>query len=123
MAALVLESKAKGYVCFEDSKAAKLFSSVREEMYNKVYRKINEKMQGLFIEILFDFLVKNRAFAKVDPVIFISLLTDREVDELVFKHRGAKQLLPEFFKGMGVMEIVKHLEGKKINYWLTDFVL
>jgi dGTPase len=120
MAALVLECQNKGFVCFQDSKIAKLFMAIRREMFDRVYKNINETMQSLFIEILFDFLKKNPKFTLIDPVVFIALLTDREVDELVLKHRGAKRLLPEFFKGMGVMEIFKDLKGKKIKYWDAD---
>jgi len=110
--ALCLESAQAGRIIFEKSEEAERLNLVRKWMY-KVYNLANGRTEVVpTIERVYEMI--SAALPEVDPVLFVALLSDSEMVFLDTK----KRLAPEDLKDLSSMEILAHLEGRKID--LTD---
>jgi len=120
VAALIKESRSKGAVSFSEGKEYELFKELREVLYSDVYKRIKVDMHKTAIKELYDFLASNHEFKhrynSFSPVIFISLLTDREVTyfgQLLFSSKNIKLKDIEHF---GAFELLPELKDKKVDY-------
>lgn len=112
---LVKESKEKGYVDFRDSIAAKKFEELREFMFFNVYGMIDWEMHERTLTRICDFF-KKECDIGVDPVIAVSLLTDREANQFNEWIMSQKRPTLEDIRSWGLYEIIPHIKGKKIDY-------
>ncbi|MEK6961271.1 MAG: HD domain-containing protein [Nanoarchaeota archaeon] len=115
VAELVKESKEKGYVDFTESKAAQKFGELRTFMFDHVYSKIDWSLHETILWKLCEFFAKDVDLG-IDPVLAVSLLTDREANHFATLLLNQKKPGIEEIKSWGVYEILPHIKGKKIDY-------
>ncbi|MBR9691163.1 HD domain-containing protein [Candidatus Woesearchaeota archaeon] len=116
--ALIRESREKGYVSFSEGKEFEIFNELKAFMYDKVYYKVNWDVHKAVLKQAYN--IFSEEFQDIDPIIILSLLTDREVNKLGILLLGTKIELREQIKNFGVFEITPYLKGKKIDYSNSD---
>jgi len=118
--ALVVESKAKGFVSFKESNEYKIFSELRKVLYDEVYKQVNAHMHETAMIDLYKFIATSPEFAEkynsFDPVIFISLLTDKEVTYFGQMLFSSKKVSLKDIEHFGAFELMPELKDKKIDY-------
>ena len=105
VAELVKESKEKGYVDFTESKAAQKFGELRTFMFDHVYSKIDWSLHETILWKLCEFFAKDVDLG-IDPVLAVSLLTDREANHFATLLLNQKKPGIEEIKSWGVYEIL-----------------
>ena len=83
-------------------------------MYKNVYYKVNWDVHKTVLNQAYN--IFSEEFPDIDPILILSLLTDREVNKLGILMLGTKIELQEQIKNFGVFEITPYLKGKKIDY-------
>jgi len=112
---LCFESAEKGYVAFEESDAAKIFSEIKENMY-KIYRLVNIFNGTEILEKAYVFLSKIGIIGDIDPAIVLALMTDSGV---LYLYKKDYVNANDFYR-CSVAEIIEHLQGKNINFLEPD---
>ena len=108
---LCRESAEKGYVSFETSEAAEIFSELKDNMY-KVYGLVNLQNSAEVLGKVYSFLSETKLIGDVDPALVLALMTDVEVIYLY----GKDCINGRDFYDCSVAEIVEHLNGKNIDF-------
>lgn len=118
--ALVNESKAANRVSFSKGIEYEIFKDLRNMLYTKVYPSIQTNMHEAALISLYNFIKKDFDFSRkyngFDPVLFISLLTDREVTYFGQRQFESKKNSLSDIEHFGVFEILPELKDKKIDY-------
>ncbi len=114
--ALLEESKAKGYVIFEEGPLSKEFDQLKSYMYTEIYPECNNDHQTDSIKRICEFFGKRKEFAGVDPIVTFSLLTDNETYYMGKLLLRSKRIPKSKIDHLGVFEYLPFLEGKKIDY-------
>jgi len=109
--ALCQESAEKGYVSFETSEAARIFSELKDSMYG-VYGLVNLQNSTEILGKVYSFLSETRLIGDVDPALVLALMTDAEVVYLY----GKDCISGRDFYDCSVVEIIEHLNGKDIDF-------
>lgn len=118
--ALVEESRKKGFVQFSEGEEFEDFDKLKKFMYAEVYPRIDVSVQNRILERVLDYFKMMPEFSKVDPVLAVSLLTDREVNyfgNLLLESRVPSVAQIQHF---GIFEIIDHLKGRDIDYTDPD---
>ena len=130
--AMVEESLAKGYVCFEEHELAPAFQTLKSYMYDNIYTENKkDRRSGKFydtmrhtIDIAYNFFEEyfedHQEYAGIPPALATSLLTDDEAKR--FLEITITGLYPKFehVKDMSSFEILPYLAGKTIDLRDTD---
>ena len=96
------------------------FDKLKKFMYDDVYPKIDVSVQKIVLKRVLNYFSTMHEFLKVDPVMVVSLLTDREVNyfgNLLLESRMPSVAQIEHF---GIFEIMEHLEDRDIDYTDPD---
>jgi dGTPase len=113
--ALINESRERGYVELSEGCVFEDFTRMREFLHEEFYRKIDLSVQEGRLRRICDYLPGSPLLEGVDPVLAISLLTDREVDMLGDVLRAGK-LTESEMKSTGLYEFLPFLQGMHIYY-------
>lgn len=117
--AIYRESAEKGEVSFIESPVALAFEEIKKWMFSEVYSQINDLFPNdLVLETIFNYL--KEIFSNHDPVLSFALLSENEMSILI-KDLGAvknynRQEFIEHYQDFGILEILKYVEGKKLNF-------
>lgn len=106
------ESAEKECVSFEASEAAKIFSELKDNMYNKVYRLVNLQNSAEILGKVHRLLSETKLTEGVDPALVLALMTDTEV---LFLY-GKDCINGRDFNDCSMSEITEHLSGKNIDF-------
>ncbi|MBW2964396.1 HD domain-containing protein [Candidatus Woesearchaeota archaeon] len=126
--ALVEESREKDQVIFSEGPVFEQFDELKRFMYTEVYPKINKCMeppgclavQENFIRHLHHYFQNDVLYEGIDPVLLVSLLTDREVYQFGELLSRTRRPTLEQIKHFGIFEIIPHIRGKEIDYANPD---
>lgn len=114
--ALIKESKDKGVVSFSKGKVYKDFMALRDFLKNNFYKNVELSLQEHYLITIFNFIKNSKEFKGVDPVLAVSMLTDREVDSFVdLIAHSVKPKLSDL-KHFGLLEALPYLKKKKVKY-------
>jgi dGTPase len=122
ISAVITESQKEGFISFSRGAGFELFDQLKSVLYKEVYEEIDISVHKTVLKNLYSFISGNKDFQAeynhIDPVVFIALLTDRDLTEfgkqrLSTKKLGLKDIEREF---RGVFEILPHIKDKKIDY-------
>lgn len=118
--ALVAESKEKGYVSLTKGEVYEDFISLREFLIENFYKNVDLSLQEQYLKSIYKFIKNSPDFESVDPVVAVSLLTDREVDR--FANLLSHSVRPTLndLKHFGLIEILPFIKGKEIDYTNSD---
>lgn len=109
------ESAEKGYVSFEESEAAKIFSELKRNMY-EIYELAN-LLNGIeILKRVYGFLSGAKIIKGVDPAIVLALMTDADVLWL----NGKQQIGLKDFQECSVAELIGPLRDKDIDFLDPD---
>ena len=112
---LCRESAEKGYVSFEGSEAAKIFSELKKNMY-EIYELAN-LLNGIeILKRVYGFLSGAKIIKDVDPAIVLALMTDTDVLWL----DGKQQVGLKDFQECSVAELIGSLRDKDIDFLDPD---
>ncbi len=118
--ALVLQSKATGAVGFSQGPEYDTFNELRQVLYKEVYPSIQAHMHEAALSDMYHFIKTNPEFIDkyngFDPVLFISLLTDKEVTYFGQLQFVSKKTSLKDIEHFGAFEILPELKKKKIDY-------
>ena len=114
---LVKESCEENKISFKYSDTAKKFSELKNWMYQNVYKKISNKdFCRSAIVFLYNALRPICNQIQIDPIIFIALMTDRDVISFASQMFHKPLLQMGDFANVGAMEIAEHIRGKTIDF-------
>ncbi|MFW6014390.1 MAG: HD domain-containing protein [Nanoarchaeota archaeon] len=118
--ALIEESKEKGYVSLTKGDIYEHFMNLRRYLIDNFYKNVDLSLQEQYLKTIYRFIRDSSEFEGVDPVIAVSLLTDREVDR--FANLLAHSVKPTLsdLKHFGLIEILPFIKNRKINYENPD---
>lgn len=118
--ALVLQSKTTGEVSFSQGPEFETFNTLRQVLYKEVYPSIQAHMHETALTDLYQFIKTDPEFIKkyngFDPVVFISLLTDKEVTYFGVRQFESKKNSLSDIEHFGAFELLPELKDKKIDY-------
>ena len=118
--ALIKESKAKGEISFSQGPEFQIFNELRDVLYNEVYPSVDGGLHEMTIKKLFNFISKNPEFKQkynnFNPILFITLLTDREVTNFGHRMFSSKKISLNDIEHFGAFELLPELKDKKIDY-------
>ncbi len=110
------ESAEKGFVSFKDSEAARIFSEIKDLMYDKVYKLLNPGNLKENLEKVYEFLLKTKAAKEIDPAVVLALMTDSDVLSLANK----QNIDANDFQACSAAEVVNSLKYKNIDFTNPD---
>ena len=114
--ALVEESKTKEYVSFSQGRVYEIFDGLRKFLNENVYSRADFSSHQVVLRKAYSFFSENPEFKGIDPVIILSLLTDKELQELeTFMSATIKPNI-DMIKHFGVFEILPNIKDKNIDY-------
>lgn len=119
--ALVEESARKGFVSFSEGEVFDAFKSLKDFMYERVYYEMDKEVMSTYEPLLMklcDFMDSLKY--DVHPVLATSLLTDKEVRQFGGVVNESRKPQKEMFSNWGVFEILRYIDGKKIDYTDPD---
>ncbi len=118
--ALISESKEKGYVSLTKGETYEHFMNLRQFLIENFYKNVDHSLQEQYLKTIYEFIKKSPEFNGVDPVVAVSLLTDREVDR--FANLLAHSVKPTLsdLKHFGLIEILPYIKNRKIDYETPD---
>lgn len=117
---LIKESSESGRVSFSKSETAQMFEKIRRWMYENIYVPMDWTIHRSVMEKTYDFLSKEKLFEDCDPVMLLSLLTDKEMNKMAEIMLKSKTPKIEYVVDFGIMEIVPYIRGKKFNFVQPD---
>ena len=118
--ALISESKEKGYVSLTKGETYEHFMNLRQFLIENFYKNVDHSLQEQYLKTIYEFIKNSPEFKGVDPVVAVSLLTDREVDR--FANLLAHSVKPTLsdLKHFGLIEILPYIKNRKIDYETPD---
>lgn len=114
--ALLEESVEKKFIDFCESKTAKNFLKLRVWMYENIYKKLNRKIYQDALYSLFEILSNLKNEIVLDPLIFMALMTDKEVIEVTKLSLSKPKIIMEDLKNISIVEILPNISFKKIDF-------
>ncbi len=116
ISALVKESKKKGYVSLSEGEIYENFMNLRNYLINNFYKIVDDSLQKQYLVTIYKFISNSPQFEGVNPVVAVSLLTDKEVTK--FANLLAHSFKPTIndIKHFGIIEILPYLKNREIDY-------
>jgi dGTPase len=121
IAAIVEESARKGRVVFSEGEVYERFEEARKFMWKNVYEMIDWDMHADQLRDVYRIAEKLYSDApKVDPAVLVSLMTDKDVMEIMTSRARLRELNGHTFDNTSVGEILPSLYNKEYKYWELD---
>lgn len=114
--ALISESQEKGFVHFSEGSVFQNFDELRKFLCKEFYYKVDVSLQEKILRSLCEYFSNDKEFPNIDPVIAVSLLTDKESDYLGRFLLEHKKPSPSQIKYLGIVEILPYLKKMSIDY-------
>ncbi|NQU79665.1 HD domain-containing protein [Candidatus Woesearchaeota archaeon] len=121
MAAIIDESARKGRVVFSEGEVYERFEDARQFMWKNVYEMIDWNLHKKQLQDTYQIVKKIYSEEpKVDPVVFMSLMTDRDVTELMQRRENLECITENTLRQTSAGEILPSMYNKTYNYWDLD---
>ncbi|MGM5483216.1 MAG: HD domain-containing protein [Nanobdellota archaeon] len=120
--ALINESKNNSFVSFSKGDVFSNFMSLRRFLKTNFYKNVDLSIQEKYLRSVYNFFATSKEFYNVDPVLAVSLLTDREVDSFVDLITHSVRPKISDLKHFGLMEILPFIKNKHVNYSTRYFI-
>ncbi|MFW6450438.1 MAG: HD domain-containing protein [Nanoarchaeota archaeon] len=116
---ILKESRKKGLVSFSEGKVYRDFMELREFLKNNFYKNIDLSLQERYLKHVYRFIKDSNQFDGIDPLLAVSLLTDREVD--IFIELITHSVKPGIsdLKHFGLMEILPYIKDTAYKWRST----
>ncbi|MBN2458683.1 HD domain-containing protein [Candidatus Woesearchaeota archaeon] len=118
--ALVEQSKKDGMIAFSEGPEHEAFKELRSMLYSQVYPSIQAHVHETALTDLYQFIKTDSEFVSkyngFDPVLFITLLTDKEVTYFGTRQFISKKNSLEDIEHFGAFEVLPELKDKRIDY-------
>lgn len=120
--ALIDESIERGYVSFSDGLVFEYFDRLKKFMYEEVYSKVDHTTHNIQRDVLYnlyEFFKTDEEFEGIDPIVAVSLLTDREANRSLELMASSRRLSDGYIKNFGIYELLPYIR-KPIDYTDPD---
>lgn len=118
--ALISESQKKGFVQFSEGKVFQNFDELRKFLCEEFYYKVDWLLQEKILRRLCEYFSNDNKFSNVDPIIAVSLLTDKEANYFGRFLLNSRKPSADQIKHLGIVEILPYLGNKSIDYTDPD---
>lgn len=118
--ALISESKEMGYISLTKGEVFENFKKLRDYLFNDFYRNVDLSLQEKFLTTIYEFISKAPDFQGINPVIAVSLLTDREVGKFAELLTHSVKPTLDDIKNFGLIEIMPYIKHREIDYTDPD---
>ena len=117
---LIEESIRKNKVEFKEGLIKERFEKTREFMLNEVYLKMNHDIKRTILKKAYEFFENEPNFSEIDPFAAITLLTDKDANQLGYIICEAGRITYDDIHGLGILDSVSKLKGKDIDFTNPD---
>jgi len=121
MAAIMEESARKGRVMFSEGEVYERFEDARQFMWKNVYEMIDWSLHERQLRETYRIIEKLYGDEPwVDPIALLSLMTDRDVAELMRRRANLEEVTEQTLRQTSVGELLPSMYNREYNYWDLD---